>query len=127
MSRFERLLNIFRRSRLDDDLRLELDTHLALIEEEEQRGGASSDDARRLARTRFGSALGYREQAVEGVTAMWLQNLVKDLQFAARRLLRAPAFSLASALTLALAIGGNAAIFAVVYRVILNPLPYGNP
>src|SRR5688572_18566247 len=43
---------------------------------------------------------------------------------AARRLLRAPIFTLAAALTLALAIGANATIFAVVQRVVLNPLPY---
>ena len=33
-------------------------------------------------------------------------------------------FALTSILTLALAIGANASIFAVVQRVVLNPLPY---
>ena len=48
----------------------------------------------------------------------------QDLVFAARRLVRSPAFSLAAVLTLALAIAANASIFAVVQRVVLNPLPY---
>src|SRR6266513_5860890 len=48
----------------------------------------------------------------------------QELRQAARRLVRSPAFTLASVLTLALAIGANASIFAVVQRVVLNPLPY---
>jgi predicted permease len=48
----------------------------------------------------------------------------QELRYAARRLWRTPAFTVAAALTLALAIGANAAIFTVVHRVVLNPLPY---
>src|SRR6476661_118206 len=48
----------------------------------------------------------------------------REIRQAARRLVGNPAFTLAAVLTLALAIGANAAIFTVVYRVVLNPLPY---
>jgi putative ABC transport system permease protein len=47
-----------------------------------------------------------------------------EMVHAARRLVRSPAFTLASIVTLALAIGANASIFAVVQRVVVNPLPY---
>jgi putative ABC transport system permease protein len=50
--------------------------------------------------------------------------MVNEIWQAARRLLSTPVFTLAAALTLALAIGANATIFAVVQRVVLNPLPY---
>ena len=53
-----------------------------------------------------------------------MEQLQQEIRHAARRLARSPAFTLATVLTLALAIGANASIFAVVQRVVLNPLPY---
>lgn len=124
MSSLRRLWNIVRRPRLDNDLRRELDTHLALIEEEERGHGLSADEARQKARARFGNPLSYREQALDAVAATSLENTCREVMFAARRLVRTPAFTLPAALTLALAIGGSSSIFAVVQRVVLNPLPY---
>ena len=49
---------------------------------------------------------------------------MQEIRQAARRLRRTPAFTLASLLTLALAIAANVSIFAVVHRVVLKPLPY---
>jgi hypothetical protein len=48
----------------------------------------------------------------------------RELTHAARRLLRSPTFTAATLTTLALAIGANVAIFTLVNRVVLNPLPY---
>src|SRR5688500_10516992 len=53
-----------------------------------------------------------------------MAGIGNEIWQAARRLLRTPVFTLAAALPLALAIGANATIFAVVQRVVLNPLPY---
>ena len=53
-----------------------------------------------------------------------MDTIGQELRQAARRLLHSPAFTATTVLTLALAIGANAAIFAVVERVVINPLPY---
>jgi predicted permease len=127
MSPLRRLWNVLRRSRMDDDLRQELDTHLRLIEEEERSQGVTADQARRNARTRFGNPHAYRERALDAVIATWFDNACKDVRFAARVLRRAPGFSAAAVVTIALGIGANAAMFSVVSGVILRPLPHPRP
>jgi len=56
-----------------------------------------------------------------------MENLIADLRYAARTLVKAPAFLLVSVLTLALGFGGNIAIFTLVQAVLLQPLPFPQP
>jgi putative ABC transport system permease protein len=65
-----------------------------------------------------------REQMLSRPKAGLMDTATQDIRQAARRLVRTPLFTLAAALTLALAIAANASIFTVVHRVVMNPLPY---
>jgi putative ABC transport system permease protein len=65
-----------------------------------------------------------RERIVSGPKAGVMDTTAQEIRQAARRLVRTPVFTLAALLTLALALGANASIFTIVYRVVMNPLPY---
>jgi len=52
---------------------------------------------------------------------------MNDLKFAFRQLLKNPSFTAVAVLTLALCIGANLAIFAVIDSVLLRPLPFPEP
>src|SRR5207247_1964478 len=84
--------------RIEEDLRQEMETHLALIEDEGRVRGLNALQARQNARTRFGGPLVYREQAFDAVTLTWLVDAWKDVTLAARRLMRSPTFSVAALL-----------------------------
>src|SRR5882672_2466831 len=118
MSPLKRLWNVLRRDRLDDELGRRWTR--TLHSSRTKSAPTAPAHRRRGTRARFGNPLVHRERALDGVMATSVESAWKEMGFAARRLLRSPAFSVAAVLTLALAIGANAAIFAVVQRVLLN-------
>ncbi|MGD2071280.1 MAG: hypothetical protein PVI57_21605, partial [Gemmatimonadota bacterium] len=67
----------------------------------------------------------WRERRRTGAEPM--RVLAREGRFAARKLLRSPGFTSVVVGTLALGIGGTAAVFSVVQAVLLEPLPWDRP
>ena len=89
--------------------------------------GASEGEARRTARLRFGPPDSVREQCRDTRRVGVLEDLVRDLAYPTRVLVRSPGFALTAVLSLALGLGANIAIFSVVDAVLLRSLPVRHP
>jgi putative ABC transport system permease protein len=108
----------------DRDLDEELASHLRMAVADRVARGESREAAEAAARREFGNVAHVREVTREQRRGVWLERLVQDVRYGARALRRAPAFTVAAVLTLAIAIGANSAVFAAVDGVLLRPLPF---
>jgi predicted permease len=116
-----------RRRHREQDLERELRAHLDLEAEERQAAGASPEEARQAALRALGSPVLVKERVRESWGWTWLDRLRQDLRLALRQLRRSPGFTAAAIVTLALGLGANTAIFTLINRVLVSPLPVSRP
>ncbi|HEX6495769.1 MAG TPA: ABC transporter permease [Acidobacteriaceae bacterium] len=121
------LRSLFRRNTADAELDSELRFHLEEQIAENRAAGMSEAEARQAALRLFGNPAVVREHARETWSWQWLESLARDVRHSARRLVRSPSFALTAIVVLALGIGANIALFAVVNAVLLKPLPLAHP
>ena len=107
---------------LEDDIR----DHIERETRDNLDRGMAPEEARRQALLKFGNVALVKEDT----RAIWgwqrVEQLAQDCFYAVRVLRRRPVYALLSVLTLALGIGGTAAVFGVAHGVLLSPLPYAH-
>jgi predicted permease len=113
----------------------EVDFHLSMRVREHVARGMDEGEARRLAEARLGDVERLSEE-LEDIAdrrnrrddmRFVTDEVMQDISYSGRQLLRNPAFATAAILTLAVGIGANSAVFSVVNGVLLEPLPYESP
>ena len=122
-----RLKSLVRRRRVEAEMAEEMRLHLELLVERNRAAGMNPHDARSAALRQFGNVASIGEQAREVRRWGWLDGTIRDLQLAARNLLKSPGFTLVAVVTLALGIGLGTAVFSLLNVILLRPLPFEHP
>src|SRR5215469_63324 len=116
-------LVMFKRRRSADDFAEEIKSHFELEADELQSEGLSGEEAYRRARVEFGGAQAAQERFYLSNRIEWFDNLLHDIKFAIRQLIRNPSFTFVAIVTLALGIAANSTIFSWINSTLLDPIP----
>ena len=119
-----RLRAWMRRDELARDLAAELDAHVDLISGDLERDGMTPDEARLAARRQLGNSTVLRESSRDAWGFPALDHFLQDVRYAIRGLVHAPGFTITVIVTLGLGVGANAAMFAVIDRLMFRPFPH---
>jgi putative ABC transport system permease protein len=120
---FLRLVNVFRPDRAEPELARELDAHLALLADDFERRGMTPVEAQIAARRAFGGVEQTKDLHRDARSVAWLDDVRRDVRYAARTLRQRPGFTVVAVLTLAVGIGVNAVVFTVTNAVLFKGFP----
>ena len=116
-----------RRRDFEDGMSDELRFHMDQYTDELVRSGMSPEEAARLARMELGSLINLKRDCRQAVGLHLADEFRRQLSYAARLVRKNPGFTVTALLTLAICLGANLTIFAVVDSVLLRPLPFPEP
>jgi predicted permease len=120
-----RLSYYFRRNQFESDLEEEMRHHIALKEEAlKQEDSALTREAARKA---FGNVTLLKEHSRSAWTWTFWEQLLQDLRYALRAMAQNWVFTALAALSLALGIGANTAIYSFMDSILLRSLPVPDP
>jgi macrolide transport system ATP-binding/permease protein len=115
------------RRRKEDELREELEFHLASEADERQADGLTTEQARRAACRDLGNVALVREDTRTLWSWIFLEQLAQDIRYGLRAMAANKTFSAMAILSLALGIGANTAIFSFMDSILLRSLPVPEP
>ncbi|HUR59864.1 MAG TPA: ABC transporter permease, partial [Opitutaceae bacterium] len=122
-----RFAGLFRRKQREAEMNEEMHAHLEGLIQRNRGKGMSPDDARFAALRTFGGVAQIQERARDERMFIWLEQARQDFSHACRALARNRGFAIVAALTLALGLGVNCALFTLFNAVALRPLPLKDP
>lgn len=116
------LRRFLHRRQWDEERVREVEAHLAEEIDDNQARGMTPQEARRRAYIKFGNPTVIREEIWQMNSFVLIENLGRDLRYAARQLLRSRGFAAIAVLTLALGIGVNTAVFSITNGLFFSSL-----
>ena len=122
-----RLLAFLRRSRHDDELREEIEAHIAERRRSLIDDGMDPREAAYEARRMFGNATVIREETRDMWNVRALETIGQDVRYGARVMRRSPVFAVTAVASLALAIGAAVSVFSLADALMLRRLPVRAP
>jgi predicted permease len=128
---FKRWRSLFRaltrRRDFEDGMSEELRFHIEQSVDELMHSGLSREAAMRQIRMEMGDVTNVKEDCRGAFELHFFDEFRRQLSYAARLLRKSPAFTISALLTLAVCLGANLTIFAVIDSVLLRPLPFPDP
>ncbi|MEX2282474.1 MAG: ABC transporter permease [Gemmatimonadota bacterium] len=115
------LRTMFLRRRLDREMQEEMEMHLAHATARLMARGLTESEARRAARQEFGHVDSLQEQARDARGSRWIESIIADARYGLRHFRRTPLTTVTMIVLLALGIGVNTALFAIVHSVVTLP------
>jgi predicted permease len=128
---FKRFRSLFRvltsRRDFEEGMTEELRFHIEQYADDLVRSGVPREEAARRARMELGGMNSVKENCREARGLHLFDELNRELSYAARLLRKTPGFTVTALLTLAVCLGANLTIFAVIDSILLRPLPFPEP
>ncbi len=122
-----RLWATIRRDRGEREMRAETESLINLHADELERSGLTAAEALRQARLRFGAKAQFEEAYRSQARFAYIEQIIGDIRYGARRLAQRPLYFFAAVATLAAGIGIHATVFSLVHALLLKPLPIAQP